>query len=1184
MKITRLAIENYGIHIDREFTLCDRSLHVIHGPNEAGKSTLLQMIRDLLFGFGSSRSNPFAQGTAKQKTLAKATVLLADGRAATIQRAAGTKGTLTGSFSADGGAFDEAAWQQLLSGADRRLYENVFGFSLAELTAGEETLKQSSLDEALFGGGLGRLGEFKQRIDGLNQQAESLFKPRGQNQVINKLLTEVKDCHTKLREATLRPAQYDEWRREADRLQQEEAATKATQHAASRRKGRLERLRRALPIFRQREELLRQLQRLIEQDQGKVACPAEIVAGFATEKERERQLLKEIQTEEAMLRRVTEQRDAIEIPERLLAQAAEIRGLVQSVEQMRGYRHDIPLRERDHQGELAAAERLIARVHPDWTLEQLSDLRLSLAERDQIQELAKRQTAAAIRLEDRAKALDKAAKDQAKLERQLAELTTPEGANPSALVDQLSPPSGGVQPRRSRANPRALADQLPQCRTWWETREQRQLDLQARQRTCEQLQNQLRPICPAPSEEIGQWPVPAEATQKTYQQEFQRQATRLRDAEQLVGQQQTQLQLKQDELQTFDRRHQVITREQLDQARTARDATWGEIRAAIFEPTPPVAPSEAAVEQSESLTRLIVEADSLADRRQQDATQIARRDEVVAEIAAREKSLAQAEETLAQVQADGATLQTTWQAEWKDLPVEVRTPDEMLAWTATLRQLTQEQTAKESVREELARLDGRIEDFFRQAREALAIEPGGSPDETLARIAQAIDEARSAEKNYEKLHSKQETLAEDYAEAAKAHAAAEAELAEIRSAAEPLLARFKELDADNLDLANRVIQAVEEARDKQTAALGLAQRVDDMRAGLAQFTDRANQVFAALGQTPGEVPIEELVHQLSDTLDQAQQARREFETLGKSVDAATAELTQHRTEQEQLAAKLADWRKQTGVADDAELEARIEAVNRRNKLEEELRELEVRLAEARESEEEGEFLEAIAQADADQLEIDLTEAQQRYDEANETVIEINRQLARLQINLEGADDSGQAIALQGRIEELQTEIAMQVDRLCPLLIARSMIDRAIADYRQQNEGSLLASISELFSRLTLGNYAKVERQLDESGTMIAIDRNGQEKTADQLSTGAREQLYLAFRLAYIRDYCGQSEPLPLVMDDILVNFDDERQLGTLKVLLDFDPRVQILLLTCHEAMLQKVKSLDPEATVTSLAG
>ncbi|MEX0792783.1 MAG: hypothetical protein WD045_06575, partial [Pirellulaceae bacterium] len=916
-------------------------------------------------------------------------------------------------------------------------------------------------------------------------------------------------------------------------------------------------------IFRQREELLRQLKKLTEQDQGKIDCPGQIVAGFAAEKERERQLLKEIQTEEAKLRRVTEQRDAIEIPELLLEQAAEIRGLVQSVEQVRGYRHDIPLRERDHQGELAAAERLIARVHPDWTLEQLADLRLSLAERDQIQELARRQSAAMIRLEDRAKALEKATKDQAKLER---------------LLD------GGVEPRRSGANPRALADQLPQCRTWWETRQQRQLDLQAKQRTCEQLENQLRPICPAPGDDIGQWPVPAEATQKTYQQQFQQQATRLRDAEQLAGHNQTQLQLKRDELQKLDRQYQVITRDQLDQARTARDATWTEIRAAIFEPTPPIAPADAAVEQAESLTRLIAEADGLADRRQQDATQIARRDEVVGEITAREKSLAQAVEALAQVQEEGAKLQAAWRAEWTDLAVEVRSPDEMLAWTGTLRQLTQEQTARQSVKEELVRLDQRIEDFFRQAREALAIESASSPDETLAHIAQAIDEARSAEKNYEKLHSKRETLAEDHAEAAKAHAAAEAELAEIRSAAEPLLARFTELDADNLDLANRVIQAVEEARDKQTAALGMAQRIADMRSGLAQFTDRANQVFSALGQTPGEVPIEELVHQLSDTLDQAQQARREFETLGKSVDAATAELAEHRAEQQQLAAKLADWRKQAGVADDAELAARIDAVNRRSQLEEELRELEVRLAEARESEEEGEFLEAIAQADADQLEIDLTEAQQRYDEANDKVIDINRQLARLQIDLEGADDSGQAIALQGRIEELQTEIALRVDELCPLLIARNMIDRAIADYRQQNEGSLLASISELFSRLTLGNYTQVERRLDETGTMIAIDRHGQEKTADQLSTGAREQLYLAFRLAYIRDYCGQSEPLPLVMDDILVNFDDERQIGTLKVLLDFDPRVQILLLTCHEAMLQKVKELDPGATVTSLAG
>ena len=43
----------------------------------------------------------------------------------------------------------------------------------------------------------------------------------------------------------------------------------------------------------------------------------------------------------------------------------------------------------------------------------------------------------------------------------------------------------------------------------------------------------------------------------------------------------------------------------------------------------------------------------------------------------------------------------------------------------------------------------------------------------------------------------------------------------------------------------------------------------------------------------------------------------------------------------------------------------------------------------------------------------------------------------------------------------------------------------------------------------------------------------------QLSTGTREQLYLAIRLAYVLNYCNRAESLPVIMDDVLANFDDD---------------------------------------------
>jgi uncharacterized protein YhaN len=89
--------------------------------------------------------------------------------------------------------------------------------------------------------------------------------------------------------------------------------------------------------------------------------------------------------------------------------------------------------------------------------------------------------------------------------------------------------------------------------------------------------------------------------------------------------------------------------------------------------------------------------------------------------------------------------------------------------------------------------------------------------------------------------------------------------------------------------------------------------------------------------------------------------------------------------------------------------------------------------------------------------------------------------------------------------------------------------------------------------------------------------DGAEVTPAAMSTGTREQLYLAVRLAYVRHYCDAAEPLPLVLDDVLVNFDAARARATLRVLADFAATSQVLILTCHEhltAMAREVTGVE----------
>jgi uncharacterized protein YhaN len=74
-----------------------------------------------------------------------------------------------------------------------------------------------------------------------------------------------------------------------------------------------------------------------------------------------------------------------------------------------------------------------------------------------------------------------------------------------------------------------------------------------------------------------------------------------------------------------------------------------------------------------------------------------------------------------------------------------------------------------------------------------------------------------------------------------------------------------------------------------------------------------------------------------------------------------------------------------------------------------------------------------------------------------------------------------------------------------------------------------------------------------------------------MSDGTADQLYLALRLAALESHVVASEPLPLILDDILVNFDDHRAKATLKVLGEFSKKTQVVYFTHHAHLLDLAK-------------
>lgn len=128
-------------------------------------------------------------------------------------------------------------------------------------------------------------------------------------------------------------------------------------------------------------------------------------------------------------------------------------------------------------------------------------------------------------------------------------------------------------------------------------------------------------------------------------------------------------------------------------------------------------------------------------------------------------------------------------------------------------------------------------------------------------------------------------------------------------------------------------------------------------------------------------------------------------------------------------------------------------------------------------------------------------------------------------------------------------------------------------YEAERQPETLQEASRYLERLTDGHYMRVWTPLGEN-VLKVDDAEGHPLPVEVLSRGTREQLFLALRLALVSSYARRGVELPLVLDDVLVNFDSQRAKSAATVLRDFaGAGHQLLVFTCHEHVWKLFKNL-----------
>ena len=129
-------------------------------------------------------------------------------------------------------------------------------------------------------------------------------------------------------------------------------------------------------------------------------------------------------------------------------------------------------------------------------------------------------------------------------------------------------------------------------------------------------------------------------------------------------------------------------------------------------------------------------------------------------------------------------------------------------------------------------------------------------------------------------------------------------------------------------------------------------------------------------------------------------------------------------------------------------------------------------------------------------------------------------------------------------------------------IALKILTEVREKYEKEKQPVIIQSSGRYFKRITGGRYERIHVAL-EKREITVFDSNEASKTIDQLSRATREQLLVSLRLGFIEEYETNAEPLPVVVDDILVNFDPKRAQKTADILQEFGENRQVIIFSCH---------------------
>ncbi len=1157
MKIARLELRAFGPFTDvaLDFDAGQYGLHVVYGANEAGKSSTLRALKQFLYGIPPRTSDDFIHPYGNLRIAG----VLSNGDGSRLEcvRRKAARNDLRGPD--DNTPMAPAALSKYLGGVDRETFETMFGIDHAGLVQGGKDLVEGkgSLGQILFAAGAG-IADLKGVHAQLEKDAGELFKSGAKNPRINSKLSEWEAARKATAAAQLSTADWERHDKLLRQSREELAEVERRLEAARAEKSRLERVSQAVALVAKLKEISARKTEL-----GPVTLLPE---GFSERRREAATQLAAAESEARVVRQAIEELDAqmeqLAAPEPLLAQRHAIEPLSDALGSYRKAQRDLPGLVANRQQLLAEVAARLRQLRPDLSLERVEQLRLSKRQQVEIQNLGNRHEALVGRLRQSRAQVESLAEKVQTTQTRLTALAQPRDAEPLKSVLRRAQSIARIEEELAAAQSES-------------------------KRLVEQAAAGLArlPLWSGTLDELEKSPVPALETIDAYEQRLAESDAGLARADEQVAQAEARHAECLEKLEQVRLSGEVPTELDLAAARDQRDQLWQIIRRA-WQRDASDAPAKAITEtiaadsdlagQFESALR---KADELGDRLRREADRVAAQATLLAQRQAIRQELEKLGEARGRVSQRRQQTIDQWHKQWQPAGIEPAAPREMRAWQRRHQTLIEQ---AEAIRRQVAAIDefqariGRCRAELERVFQSLG-EPTRRGDETLAAqlergqslADQITATAQTRDRLADELQAFQRQLDAERAKADAAQHELSAWTASWTAAVEPLGLAAEATPAQ----AHEVLAQVDDLFTKLLTAEGFRERIDGIAGESKQFEEQIRGLAASLDRQEllAGLPPDRAAERMLTDYRQAMAHQARLDALRKQRDKQAAQCERSRQSAEAARAALHT------LCQEAKCERHelLPDLEQRSALAKELADDERRTNDTLVLLSAGaplaEFIEEVGQADPDALPARAEQLAEQIAAFSARGKELSSLVTLEQKALADMDTSAAAAEAEERTQSLAAEIAADVEHYARLRLATTVLREAIERYRARHQGPVLERASRLFAELTVGSFSGLRVDYDERGEAVLVGvRSADDRVVpvEGMSDGTADQLYLALRLASLETWLEGKEPLPLIVDDILIQFDNQRSVATLRALAELSCRTQVIFFTHHEHLVE----------------